>query len=56
MGNSNKSPAIDCRVHYYERNRPERPWGRTLHGPDSPVPMGESLGEIYDWTPQRASR
>ena len=28
------SPVIDCQVHCYERNRPERPWAGTLHGPD----------------------
>jgi L-fuconolactonase len=28
------SPVIDCQVHAYERNRPERPWAGFLHGPD----------------------
>ena len=27
-------PTIDCQVHAYERNRPERPWAGTLVGPD----------------------
>ena len=26
-------PTIDCQVHAYERNRPERPWAGTLTGP-----------------------
>ena len=25
---------IDCQVHCYERNRPERPWNGFLQGPD----------------------
>ena len=25
---------IDAQVHAYERNRPERPWGGVLVGPD----------------------
>ena len=28
------SPIIDCQVHCYERNRPERPWVGYLQGPD----------------------
>ena len=27
-------PTIDCQVHCYERNRPERPWQGHLEGPD----------------------
>ncbi len=27
-------PTIDCQVHAYERNRPERPWRAVLAGPD----------------------
>ncbi|MBN1686525.1 MAG: hypothetical protein JW852_07705, partial [Spirochaetales bacterium] len=27
-------PTIDCQVHAYERNRPERPWLARLEGPD----------------------
>lgn len=30
---SNPAPIIDCQVHAYERDRPERPWIGTLHGP-----------------------
>ena len=29
-----QSPVIDCQVHCYERNRPERPWVGYLQGPD----------------------
>lgn len=29
-----QTPTIDSQVHAYERNRPERPWSRTLVGPD----------------------
>ena len=29
-----RSPIIDCQVHCYERNRPERPWIGYLQGPD----------------------
>ncbi len=28
------NPTIDCQVHCYERNRPERPWVGYLQGPD----------------------
>ena len=28
------SSVIDCQVHCYERNRPERPWAGHLHGPE----------------------
>ena len=28
------TPTIDCQVHCYERNRPERPWVGYLQGPD----------------------
>ena len=28
------APTIDCQVHTYERNRPERPWAGFLTGPD----------------------
>ena len=28
-----QTPIIDCQVHAYERNRPERPWYRFLPGP-----------------------
>ena len=31
---TNSSPTIDCQVHCYERNRPERPWVGYLQGPD----------------------
>ena len=27
------TPTIDSQVHAYERDRPERPWRRTLPGP-----------------------
>jgi len=27
-------PIIDSQIHCYERNRPERPWSGTLHGPN----------------------
>ena len=29
-----RTPTIDCQVHAYERNRPERPWSGFLTGPD----------------------
>ena len=29
-----RTPTIDSQVHSYERNRPERPWSRSLQGPD----------------------
>ena len=29
-----RTPTIDCQVHCYERNRPERPWQGRLEGPD----------------------
>ena len=29
-----QNPVIDCQVHCYERNRPERPWVGYLQGPD----------------------
>ena len=29
-----QSTVIDCQVHCYERNRPERPWAGYLQGPD----------------------
>ena len=29
-----QKPVIDCQVHCYERNRPERPWVGYLQGPD----------------------
>ena len=29
-----RTPTIDCQVHAYERNRPERPWNGFLQGPD----------------------
>ena len=29
-----RTPIIDCQVHAYERNRPERPWAESLTGPD----------------------
>ena len=29
-----QTPTIDSQVHAYERNRPERPWGGFLQGPD----------------------
>ena len=29
-----RTPTIDCQVHTYERNRPERPWSGFLTGPD----------------------
>ena len=29
-----RTPTIDCQVHTYERNRPERPWAGFLTGPD----------------------
>lgn len=29
-----QTPVIDCQVHAYERNRPERPWIGFLEGPD----------------------
>ena len=29
-----KIPTIDCQVHCYERNRPERPWHGLLEGPE----------------------
>ena len=29
-----KTPTIDCQVHCYERNRPERPWHGLLEGPE----------------------
>lgn len=31
---ANSTPVIDCQVHAYERNRPERPWIGFLEGPD----------------------
>ena len=33
MNTSSKTAVIDCQVHAYERNRPERPWAGTLVGP-----------------------
>ena len=29
-----QTPTIDCQVHAYERNHPERPWSGFLQGPD----------------------
>ena len=29
-----RTPTIDCQVHCYERNRPERPWQGRLEGPE----------------------
>ena len=29
-----QSPVIDCQVHCYERNQPERPWAGYLQGPE----------------------
>ena len=29
-----QTPTIDCQVHCYERNRPERPWHGLLEGPE----------------------
>ena len=35
MNATTRTPIIDVQVHAYERNRPERPWIGTLHGPSS---------------------
>ena len=31
---TSQTKTIDCQVHCYERNRPERPWVGYLQGPD----------------------
>lgn len=31
---ASRIPTIDCQVHAYERNRPERPWSGYLQGPE----------------------
>jgi predicted TIM-barrel fold metal-dependent hydrolase len=40
------TPIIDAQVHAYERNRPERPWAATLHGP--PEVTGEDMVAAMD--------
>ena len=44
-----RSPVIDCQVHCYERDRPERPWVGSLRGPaevtgDDMVTKMDALG------------
>lgn len=46
---ASRIPTIDCQVHAYERNRPERPWSGYLQGPeevtgDQMVAAMDSLG------------
>jgi L-fuconolactonase len=43
---SNPIPIIDAQVHAYERDRPERPWIGTLHGP--PEVTGDDLVAAMD--------
>ena len=35
MTTTNQAPVIDSQVHCYDRDRPERPWVRGLHGPEA---------------------
>ncbi|MCH9675504.1 MAG: amidohydrolase [Gammaproteobacteria bacterium] len=56
-------PTIDCQVHAYERDRPERPWAAVLHGPaevtgDDMVAAMDSVGVdgallVSPWTMYR---
>jgi len=39
-------PTIDCQVHAYERDRPERPWAAVLHGP--PEVTGDDMVSAMD--------
>lgn len=39
-------PTIDCQVHAYERDRPERPWAGTLAGPEEVT--GDLMVEAMD--------
>lgn len=40
------TPIIDSQVHAYERDRPERPWAATLHGP--PEVTGDDMVQAMD--------
>jgi L-fuconolactonase len=46
LSNSLSTPTIDCQVHAYERNRPERPWTGWLQGPAEVT--GEDLVAAMD--------
>ena len=41
-----QTPTIDCQVHCYERNRPERPWHGLLEGPEEVT--GDDMVEAMD--------
>src|SRR3982750_492369 len=41
-----QTPTIDSQVHAYERDRPERPWSGTLHGP--PEVTGDDMVAAMD--------
>ena len=41
-----RTPTIDCQVHAYERNRPERPWSGFLTGPDEVT--GDDMAAAMD--------
>lgn len=43
---SPRTPIIDSQVHAYERNRPERPWIGTLHGPEEVT--GDDMVSVMD--------
>ena len=40
------TPTIDCQVHAYERNTPEKPWRAILAGPDEVT--GDDMVEAMD--------
>ena len=44
--NANTQLTIDCQVHAYERDRPERPWTAVLHGP--PEVTGDDMIAAMD--------
>lgn len=63
MSTTNSTPTIDCQVHAYERDHPERPWAGVLHGPaevtgDDMVKAMDSVGVdgallVSPWTMYR---
>ena len=46
MNACDRTPIIDCQVHAYERDRPERPWAGVLQGP--PEVTGEQMVAAMD--------